>query len=283
MKRFGIDFTRDGGGYYTGQYRTRFKIIVWRFGEIWQNGVEVDYPAGRRPDPPWVTFEPQRTVRHAMQHARSWADLYEEHGPQSYHDSWQLAAKTYPTLFRADDDEAFLDHTFYVIGNGCAWLDGAVVPLSGHLPEYPGDSIWNEHSPESTASEWERRRETMFGGALRELEKLVDGRTDDDELKQLLKRWRKEDEALPAKKTKVYPAAKEYSGLFLVPDDVRTDWLQAAYRAGLAYRDRALTYGVSGDDDPRTQGGTQAYRQKHSAMGAQVVQELEERFGERVK
>jgi hypothetical protein len=62
-----------------------------------------------------------------------------------------------------------------------------------------------------------------------------------------------------------YPLSQR-SNLQNVPDDVRSDWLQVAYEAAVMLRDRSKIEAA-----------------KNREIGAEVVRQLQDRFGDRVK
>lgn len=262
MKRFGLEwFKNETGKYGIADWvavRGRFTFLVWKFGDNWQNCVEIDYPyaSSLNGDAPYISQQLKKTLNGAMQNIARWADLYEKLGPPTYEESYMQAVERHP-MYRTEEE--FLDQLFYTIGNGYCWLDGALVVKEGHLPEYEGDSIWHESSNKSYLEEDQIRRRRLLGPLYEQMKDIFDRDREPN--------------------LKVYPADEKYSKMFFVPDDVKEDWLNAAHLAICNYAKFSIEHGVSGEDRV---GNVAAFRAEHNAMANKLLYNFEKRFGDRL-
>lgn len=258
MKRFGTTW-RETGDAWEGVYRERFHVLVWKFGSIWQTKVLVAYPAAKkqrhREGGVGICLEPSKTVQAAMRHGRAWVEAYHRASPVAPAALFAASFAQWKTLYRTRLD--VLEQLFFVIGNGYAWLDGAVVSTN------PEDHL--KYTPEYRA---ERRAADTAHVQDPEVRALMD---------EASARIDAEEDALPigplpddGHPRSFYPVSEEYSLVCTVPDDVRPEWFSVAYEAAVTLRDRSLPHCADGD------GGQ--VPSANPGIGTQVVAELERRF-----
>ena len=230
MKINGRVWTDYGDGLST-LVDQRFRALVWSFGSSWQCKVIVNYPCGRKGDP-GICLEMQQDMRSAMRHAVAWIKRYQWRDPDGPEAVYRAAMRNYPSIF--PDRLRVVDHVWFVIGNGYAWLDGSVVNTSPDARRRAGRERLRTESP-----------------------------------KELLRRAGVDVASRPDPEATRYhfcPVSQDYSLVSTVPDDVRNDWLSAAWEAAQLLRDKS-----EGED-------TDANR----LAGQQICERLPGRFGRRI-
>lgn len=270
--------------YYDNDWHTdvgdRFHATTWKFGNIHQAKVFVDYVhkmEGKDPDSPKVDMgigiclRYGKTMEEAMQICLDWIEEFKTKGPagpqQVFEDSWDH----WPTLYPRGNRIAVIGHLFFTIGGGYSWVDGAIMCTSPH-----------DHLES-------RRREEKDEGlkkalkACEEVRKMVRERKlasgeefdyfdlTEEEKDQL--RWGQG-------VYQFYPASEDYSNVCLVPDDVKPEWLELAYEAALLLRDKSgvIKMPRSRFDSDRSDIDEVKRQEDNRALGAKVVAELERRF-----
>jgi hypothetical protein len=117
----------------------RFLVVTWRFGDIHQSKVFVKYEKSTDQTDGTgigVCLPPGRSMKEAMQHGLSWVEQYRENkGPEGPDTMFPKLFARWKSIYRTRLD--VLDHLFFVIGNGYAWLDGGIICTSGYEEEVP--------------------------------------------------------------------------------------------------------------------------------------------------
>ena len=281
LRRCGHVWESSDSGYPDDWQTTvdgRFHIMTWKFGNIHQAKVLVDYEhlVGGKPVAPvkndgTVDFylEYGRTLDEAMQICLDWIVEFQKTGPatveQTFKDSWDH----WPTLYPQGMRLPVIDHIFFTIGGGYDWFDGGLVHTSpySHL-----ESQKRKERDKDLEKALEAAREITKIRQERKLAKGEELEYDDldfDEQRALF--WKQD-------VYRFYPASDDYSNVCLVPDDVKPEWLELAYEAAKLLRDKSglpniksRRYNVHSEDD--------AKRQKDNRkLGAKVVADLEKRF-----
>ncbi len=230
----------------------RYHPHVWEFGEtLWQVVVDVDYanPRAGMCDGAWrsqhvrVGFPPRRTMHEAMAagvaHAKRLAWATPPGAEATVAAMRRRSPDIFPTRWRA------LDQLFCVIGNGYAWLDGAIVDVTREtfLPD--------------ERRRWQQKR--------RELKAAME-RT--DQIIARLAAFKPFEPPAPKPAFSFYPASERYSAITTVPDDVRPDWLALARETALAM----IAVDVDNTADAMT-------ALANVALARQALVEFDTRFG----
>lgn len=215
MEKFGHTWQRWDDGWSTSV--GRFFVGVWPFGDGWQSKVYVEDPDNTDPvsdkaKEVGVYLGCWPSMDEAMRRAHAWVVAYE---PQSVESVLAGMFADYPDLFRTLADA--YDHLFFTVGNGYDWLDGALV-------ETVQDPAERSVDPMSAYGNLPYAVRQRLQQILREKKDLPKGPVHDDGAPRPF-----------------YPLS-DYSLITRVPDNVRPDWLDAAYEAAWAYHDRASPY-----------------------------------------
>lgn len=245
----------DGDGVATAVHG-RFTVTTWRFGDIHQSKVFVDYPKSRDPvgTEVGICLRPGKTRKEAMQHGLAWVDTYiKAGGPEGPDTLFPKLYRDWRTIYRTRLD--IIDHIFFTIGNGYTWLDGGIIATSDEKPirvKHPKGAP-EFATPEFFALEDHQLQHIIMQAAMdaRE-EKMVVGPLPDD-----------------GKPRHFYPIC-EYSDVLNTPEDVREDWLKVVYEAAVVLRDRQSIEPDGFHDSERC-----ASNREH---GRKVVEELEAKY-----
>lgn len=251
---------------YSTYYDDKMCLVTWQFGDIHQCKIIAQYDGAKREHTafkdPSVGFclEPEATVRDAMDKLVRWARRIRNKewlGPKELEEE---TTKIYSDIF--PNHLAWVDHVFFVIGNGYEWFNGCII--SSNIEDLEeGSFAWELYQKE----EKERRErwaeeERQWGERMRELcEKIGE---DYEQYKLNVYSKPKDPE-----EKKLYPVAENYSLVMCVPDDVRDDWLLAAYEAAQIL---ASTPPEGHCQDP----------EHNIKMGKKALADLEARFGDRL-
>lgn len=254
----------------------KFEVTTWRFGDIHQCKVFVHYPNPRDPrgrESVGICLPPSPTRVEAMRRGLDWVASYK--APDSPDELFAKQYRRWRSLYRTRAD--LLDQLFFTIGNGYAWVGGAIVPTyydDGARERAP--VVAPEGSPKYLSGEYFKlpvEQQQVISAAHYDAEEaaLPVGPLPDD-----------------GGPRNFYPVCG-YSLVACVPDDVRADWLAVAYEAALMLRDRQTPrapekarYAVRGGKlrevgssvDP----DEQARCDSNIAHGRRIVAELEARF-----
>lgn len=217
MEKFGHTWQRWDDGWSTSV--DRFFVGVWPFGDGWQSKVYVEDPDNIDPTSGkakevGVYLGCCPSMDEAMRRAHTWVDAYE---PQSVESVLAKMFADYPSLFRTLAD--VYNHLFFVVGNGYDWLDGALVEMVQDPAER---SVAVD--PMLVYENWPHDAQQRVQQILRGEKDLPKGPVPDDGAPRPF-----------------YPLS-DYSLITHVPDNVRPDWLDAAYEAAWTYHARASPY-----------------------------------------
>jgi hypothetical protein len=270
--------------YYDDDWHTtideRFHISTWKFGSIHQAKVFIDYNHlidGKEPDSfkvdgsVGICLRYGKTMEEAMRICLDYIEEFKKNGPPSVDQLFQDSWDHWPTLYVRGRREPVICQTFFTIGGGYTWVDGAVMCTSPH--DYL-ESVREERKDEGMTKALEACEEVRKMSRERKLAKGEEldywdyTREEQDEM-----RWGQG-------VFNFYPASEGYSNVCLVPDDVKPEWLELAYEAAILLRDKSGVPKMpksrwhnekSDEDDQKRQADNRV-------LGAKVVAELERRF-----
>lgn len=264
--------------YIQANINNKFFIDIWKFGNIYQCKVNVNYDhkidnKSISNDNVGVCLKPANNVLDAKINCINWINDYKNlySLPDILIDN---SLKKYPSLF--PNRIAVIDQYFFVIGCGYFWLDGA---LYSHPDEE--DSI---ESSEIFEKQNEKEDEEFFNLISNAFDILNISKENFSKEKILLKiESAKFQIKLDRKKMwegdkfLFHPVSKNHSNIFKVPDDVKPEWLYLAYEAALLLRDNSgipefnSNYFAFSDNDLKNQ-------EKNRELGSLIVEDLERRF-----
>lgn len=204
----------------------KFEVTTWQFGDIHQSKVFVLYSNPRdsfHQGRIGVCLAPGKTRKEAMQRGLDWVAAYK--APDSPDELFSKLFRRWKTIYRTRLD--ILNQLFFVIGNGYAWVDGAVVPTSEDYEERPV-AVPPPGSPRFGSPAYYKLpfpQQRVIADAYFDAKEaaLPIGPLPDD-----------------GQPRNFYPVC-HYSEILCIPDDVRPDWLAVAYEAAVALRDRQTT------------------------------------------
>jgi hypothetical protein len=268
FKRFGAEWSeyRDGWG---GAYKTRFLLVTWRFGDIWQSCVEVHQISVDDETPHvWVCLNPQKTINEAMKHAKDYADQYKI---LTVEEVFTRCFNDYKTLYRT---RRHVIDTLFMSGGNYEWMDG---------------SMTRRHEPEPPEKENERKREReehylkisdRFSDKTSELYKFLQKQIQDREdtlkigpITEEEYKTEKDDDNFGFKEQcqhphAFYPVSEGYANITKIPDNVLPEWLDLSYEAA-----KLLAASVNCEHC-----NEMFARPENPIIGAKIVKELEQRF-----
>lgn len=228
---------------HRAQVGERFQALTWRFGEIHQAKVFIEYEHAssfinevhghKLVD---MRLEPGWTQEEAMQRCLDWIADFEAHGPPSPETEMARCFEEYPSLYKTRLD-VLRQWWFADGGDGYEWLDGAILNCIKEDVHERGQSYLEEK-----LAELEDLRRQMWE-ALPE-----DARGDHPEL-------RPEDpepveRPLPDDGGPRDLQLRPRSRILRIPPDVRADWKASAIEAATQLATRAT------DPDTRHAGDT---------------------------
>jgi len=254
----------------------RFICTTWQFGSIHQCKIWVKYEATQGGKPLSVGHsvlgsnyvaicrQGYKTRQLAMEKGVEWCEKYQKKGPDSVEKSFKTSMKHWGNLY--PNRIAWIDHIFFVIGNGCDWLDGAIINTGpdGHIESRKSlrrmrkdMEKWNKEHAEIAEIVKKYQLETP-----KEITDSIDN--------VRLQMWNSD-------VYRFYPVSENYSAITQVPDDVRSDWLKLSYESALLLRDKSgvpdikSKWASKSDNDEVSQ-------KRNREIGAKVVADLESRF-----
>jgi hypothetical protein len=186
---------------YSAQINDRSYVSVWKFDNIYQCKVFINYPiANTRVG---ICLSPKDTQLSAMDSGIVYAKEFAIAKLITVEETFYNCFKYWDSIFKTRLD--VIDHLFFVIGNGYEWLDGALINTS----------------PEDYLSSKEDER------LLSLLETLGQKK---DKTRPL------PDDGLSVS---FYPVSKYCSNICKIPDDIKPDWLVLCKEAAVILRDRS--------------------------------------------
>lgn len=255
---------KEGNTWYT-TVDARFVANTWRFGDIHQAKVLVDYDLkvdGKTFVSPLsepyvgICLRPGNTRDEAMKICLDFIEEYNSTIPVSVEDTIKFCAQHYSDIY--PNRASFIDHLFFTIGNGYDWLDGCLVNTSPH------DHLELQSRKDRDKDLYEAM--SAFKALMKETNKDY---VDSGEKRRL--RWE-------ADVHEFYSVNKDYSNICQVPDDVKPDWLELAYEAALLLRDKSGVPNLKTEWYNTTEEDAQKRQQENRKIGAEMVAQLERRF-----
>jgi len=270
FRRFAADWfhNRDGWG---GIYKGRYRLCVWRFGDIWQCCVEA-HPKGTaltseisdEGSYAWMALWPQKTMNNAMKHARDWCDRDDK--SLTVQQTFDECFKNHPTLFRVR--RQVIDHLFFVNGNGYCWLDGAL--MSSYAQKTPEEEVEERRAE----SEWRLKNNIPVSDYAAKFDEEMlahQAAMKIGPLTEVEYRHEKAADILCIHEKCEHPssfyAVCKYANINHVPDDVKPDWLALAHEAAKLLAEEQFCEFCS----PHV-------NLKHPKIGKKLIAELESRF-----
>lgn len=202
-------------------------------------------------------------------------------GPEELY-AWLF--RNYKSLYRRRLD--VVKGVFYTLGTDQKWRQGCLV--DDHMESLDGRDIM---TPKQDLARYETDMRRLYQDIYNRLPPEKRKFT----VEALVTKKVAEYAALPIGPVEDYEGwgtnfprlSERYSPILSVPDDVREDWLRAAYEAALVLRDRAQAI-YDPDDDLRmfyfkNQEEADDLNRHHQEAGTRIVQDLERRFGDRLK
>lgn len=252
----------------------RFICTTWQFGSIHQCKIWVKYDttiggkpfvAGRSTlgdNYVGMCRQGYKTRQLAMEKGVEWCEQYQKKGPLSVEKAFQQDMKHWSDLFH-NNRIAWIDHQFFVIGNGADWLDGALIHTSVDSVIESRRSMRAMHRDmKKWQKEYAKINVTLEKHNIEPME----------DVRATMKKER--EDYWNSGAYQFYPVSEEYSAVTRVPDDVRPDWLQLSYEAALLLRDKSgipATSRYNDDHDKKRQ-------ENNRKIGAEVVADIESRF-----
>ncbi len=280
IRRCGHIWEYSNMGYendWTTTIDKRFHISTWKFGNIHQSVVFIDYDhkidgqslnSIKNDGSVHIGLRPGKTMEGAMKICLNWVDEFQKSGPPSLEQVFQNSWDHWPTLYPKGKRLPVIDHIFFTIGGGYNWVDGAIICTN------PQDYLENAKRRKNEGIEEALEAADELRQMIRE-QKMAQG--------EELEYWdytREEQNNMHWDQDvySFYPASEDYSNVCLVPDDVKPEWLKLSYEAALLLRDKS---GLPKMPPPRDKSNNEEDKQRQEnnrALGSKVVADLERRF-----
>lgn len=273
----GFTWEKDHHNYddsYSANIDNRFIATTWKFGSIHQAKVFIDYNfliKGERKYSPFINhsdvgicLRPGKSMHEAMQICLDWISNYQQNGPSSpetiLNKIWE-----HWTSFPKHNKPAVLDQLFFVGGGGYTWLDGALVE------ENPDDYLIIKNREQEDPSLFKALEACKRADELIKEIAIRNGEVPEDDMDTAKEKWW-------SCELYHFYRINDYSNISNIPDDIKPEWLDLAYEAATLLRDKSGLPSYQSKwykNSPQSEEDQKYNRQR----GAEIVKELEERFG----
>jgi len=244
IKRHGVEWEFDDETWYGTMYE-RFHPMTWKFGDIWQCRINVDYEHLVEPEG-WgignrICLEHTYSYDNSMKKAIAWVENYRENGLPGPEEAFRWAYDNFPSLNRRRIQ--VISSMFFTIGGNWNWLDGQICNES---PEV-------EHFRKNRSDNFKLDMAEHYKMMMKTHELLKKHGEDEGNEKYEEYKRRYEEEILGQKLEEnpqkylplpddgepynFYPAS-ESSNILCIPADVTDEWLTVCYEIVKIFTER---------------------------------------------